>query len=100
MIHPFKGLYPFTRSVLENWSSSENGVYYIGVKGSNENLIPYYIGKGCGDGGMRSRLIEHLGRWKDVTYFGYHGGTLISEIETFEISEIKKFTPRYNIHHT
>ena len=99
MLKPFKGPYEYSKTVLEDWNSDENGVYYIGVRTSEGKLAIYYIGKGCGDGGMKARLLAHLGRWSDTTHFGYEGGDYTTEIEAHEIAEIKKFKPKYNIHH-
>lgn len=100
MMKVYKGQFPFTRTVLESWDSNENGVYYIGALTAEGNLWPYYIGKGTGDGGMKARLLDHLGRWSDTTHFGYEGGSVVSEIEAHEIAEIKRYSPKYNIQHT
>lgn len=100
MMRTFKGPYPYARQLLLDWNSSENGVYYIGVLDSQNALIPLYIGKGAGEGGMRNRLIAHLGRWSNVTHFGYEGGDTILEVGIHEIAEIKKYLPQHNDHHT
>lgn len=92
----YKGHFPFTRSVLDGWDSTEKGVYYLGTVGGTGTLSVFYIGKGCSDGGMRRRLYDHLGRWRDVTHFGYEGGDIVSVIEQHELAEIGKYKPKYN----
>lgn len=97
MLKSFKGPYSFDRSTLENWDSVEKGVYYIGTLNADRRLTIAYIGKGCGEGGMKERLLSHLGRWRDVTHFGYEGGDYNSEIEVHEAAEIERYQPRYNV---
>lgn len=97
MIRDYKGPFPFNRATLEEWDSCEKGVYYIGVLNSASQLLVYYIGKGCGEGGMKERLLSHLGRWKDATHFGYHGCDHVPTIDTYEVSEITTYKPRYNV---
>lgn len=98
MIHEFKGNYTYSESVVKNWNSAAIGVYYCGFVLENGNLKPLYIGKGTGEGGMRSRLLDHLSKdyWPDVTHFGYHECDTISEAESFELEEIERFKPKYN----
>lgn len=101
MIADFKGPYPYTKAILLDWNDDSNGVYYIGTKTSDGALAVNYVGKGTGEGGMRARLLVHLDRrWLSATHFGFHRGTTILEIENFEIAEIKRLNPTYNIHHT
>lgn len=99
MMKAYQGHYPFTKEVLSSWESNENGVYYIGVIDADGILVPHYVGKGAGAGGMRDRLIDHLGRWSDVTHFGYQSGTSVGEIDLHEIAQIKRFSPKENIQH-
>ena len=99
MIYSFKGPFQYTRSILEGWNNNQIGVYYIGVESSSGSLRPYYIGKGTGQGGMRRRLMDHLGEWRDVTHFGYQVTDTIREAENHEVDKITQHKPKYNDHH-
>jgi len=98
MIHDYKGHYPYSAEIIENWDSTSIGVYYCGYKTQENKLIPLYIGKGAGEGGMRSRLLDHLreDNWPDITHFGYRTCDTEAETEELEKTEIAKYKPRYN----
>lgn len=99
MIHEFKGPFSYSEAVIKGWNSSAIGVYYCGALGADNKFRAfYYIGKGTGEGGMRSRLIDHLSQdsWPDVTHFGYHVCDRADEAESYEAEEIAKYKPRYN----
>ena len=97
MIHEYNGHYAYSEPVIKNWNDDSIGVYYCGVVAENK-LRPFYIGKGAGDGGMRSRLLNHLteDNWTDVTHFGFQRCDTIRETEAFEAEEIKLYQPKYN----
>ncbi len=97
MMSSLLGVYLYNKSTLDNWNNDQKGVYYIGVQSDTNSIIPYYVGKGCGTNGIRSRLCDHLGRWDDATHFAYVVGTSDVEIEAFELSEIKRLRPKYNV---
>ena len=101
MKETFKGLYPYSKKIVEEWNSTAIGVYYIGIKTADNQLTVYYIGKAVGEGGIRARLLEHLAeaKWNDATHFGFHifEKNDISEIEEFEKEEINIYKPKYNI---
>lgn len=100
MIYNYSGNYGYSLPVLTDWNSGAMGVYYCGYISTN-GLIPLYIGKGTGDGGMRTRLLCHVREdyWPDVTHFGFHACSSVPEAESLEVTQIKKFQPKYNIHH-
>ena len=98
MVQEYKGPYQYSEKVVSDWNSTAIGVYYCGYIGSNGKLTVLYVGKGVGDGGIRSRLLDHLryDRWPDVTHFGYCICNTAKEAEDFEASEIKRLQPKYN----
>ena len=98
MVHPYQGHYQYDEDIVSNWESSAIGVYYCGYL-TEKGLWPLYIGKGTSETGMRGRLLDHLGKeyWSDVTHFGYHLCDTVSEAEKWEIEEIVKYKPKYNI---
>ncbi len=98
MVKQYQGHYSYDKKVIDDWNSSAIGVYYLGTLAPNGNLTVYYIGKGCGDGGIRSRLQDHLNEdyWPDVTHFGYCLCDFGSDADTHEMAEIRKFQPKYN----
>ncbi len=98
MIHDFKGPYTYSEAVIKDWDSDAIGVYYCGTKTADNKLTPLYIGKGTGDGGMRSRLLNHIAKdnWSDVTHFGYEICDTITEVEDYEAEEIAKYKPEHN----
>ena len=98
MIYPFNSPYQYTAYTVEGWNSAVIGVYYCGFLNSNNQLVPLYIGKGTGEGGIKSRLIDHLrdDYWPDVTHFGFHVCDYIHEADNYEATEILKYKPRYN----
>ena len=99
-MQPFKGPYLYSEKIIKEWESTSIGVYYIGIKTSENQLKIFYIGKATGDGGVRERLLEHLSetKWSDATHFGFHffTGTDTEKIEEFEKKEITKYKPKYN----
>jgi excinuclease UvrABC nuclease subunit len=99
MIHSYKGHFIYFESEVQNLSPGIIGVYYCGAILENGNLKPYYIGKGAGEKGLRSRLLDHLrdDYWPDVTHFGFHECDTVSEAEQYELEEIDKYKPKYNI---
>lgn len=100
MIASYTGHYLFNgRSVSENAPNSI-GVYYCGKLNENGNLVPLDIGRAKGENvSIRSRLSDHLrdDYWPDVTHFGYVICTTMKEAEEYEMSEIKKYKPKYNV---
>lgn len=98
MIGDYKGHYTYSKGVVEKWDSTVIGVYYCGYISENGGLKPLYIGKATGEGGIRSRLLQHLAEdeWVDVTHFGYCTCSTANETESFEAEEIEKFKPKYN----
>ena len=98
MIGPFKSLYSYDYDVVDNWNSAVIGVYYCGAQSSDGKLVIYYIGRAVREGGIRSRLLEHLSedKWSDVTHFGYHVCDTAQEAIDFEVREIAKCKPKYN----
>lgn len=99
MIYKYEGQFSYSDDVVRNWNSNAIGVYYCGHITTTGGLKPNYIGKGCGDGGMRSRLLNHLVEeyWPDVTHFGYHKCDTEKEALDFEAEEIEKYKPKYNL---
>lgn len=98
MVHPYKGIYTFSQSVVNNWNSTSNGVYYCGYPSQEGKLIALYVGKTTGQGGIRERLLQHLreGGWTGVTHFGYSVCDTSKEAEDLEASEIARIKPKYN----
>lgn len=98
MISPFKFPYSYSADTIEGWNSVAIGVYYCGFLNASGKLVPLYIGKGCGDGGIRGRLLAHLrdDYWPDVTHFGFHFCDYEYEVDSHEANEILKYKPRYN----
>lgn len=100
MISEFKGPYSYAEKIVREWNSSVPGVYYLGVKTPQNQMIIYYIGKAVAEGGIRSRLLEHLSenKWDDVTHFGYHASQPldVKAVNELEEEEIKKYSPKYN----
>jgi hypothetical protein len=99
MIRTYEGHYSYSEPIISNWDSNSIGVYYCGAILENGNLKPFYIGKGTGEGGMRSRLLDHLTKdnWFDVTHFGFQRCDTVRETELFEMEKIKLYQPKYNI---
>lgn len=103
MIHPYQGHYNYNNATVGGWGSTATGVYYCGYIGqTDKKLYPLYIGKGTGEKGMRDRLLAHLReeRWPDVTAFGFCMCDAAKEADEFEIQEIRRCRPKYNIQHT
>jgi len=98
MIHPFKASYAYDEEVVGDWESDAIGVYYCGAKTTDNKLTIYYIGRAIGEGGIRARLLQHLqeNKWYDVTHFGYHVCDTANEAINWEISEIARYSPKYN----
>ncbi|TAK05679.1 hypothetical protein EPO33_00835 [Patescibacteria group bacterium] len=98
MIYDFKGPYTFSEKVISDWDSDSIGVYYCGYKNADGKLAICYIGRAVAEGGMRGRLLEHLGedKWSDVTHFGFHRCDTATEAKNHEIAEIVLYKPKYN----
>lgn len=98
MIYDYQGHYDYDHDVINNWNSSDIGVYYCGFLATSGNLRPLYIGRAVGDEGIRGRLLDHLrdDYWPDVTHFGYHVCSSATEAVRWEAEEIAKFKPKYN----
>lgn len=98
MVKNYQGPYQYQKSIVDNWNSSAIGVYYCGEIASNGNLIVHYVGKGCGDGGIKCRLQDHLNEdsWPDVTHFGFCLCDYGSDADTHEMAEIRRLQPKYN----
>lgn len=96
-IKNYNGHYPFTKEVLDKWSSAEKGVYYLGTINPQGQLAVFYIGKGAGEYGIRGRLYDHLEKWRDITHFGYQGCDWDSEVDSYEMERIKFHRPKYNV---
>lgn len=99
MIYNFQGNYVFSKEVVQNWNNDWGGIYYCGVVNGAGQLIPYYIGKAFGYGGIRGRLLQHLNenKWRDITHFGYCVCSDENETLASELQEIRKFSPKYNV---
>lgn len=99
MIYKFEGIYSFDEKTVGGWKSTAIGVYYCGIKTAEGSLVPYYIGRAIADGGIRNRLLQHLGerKWRDVTHFGYKICSTEKEAIDHEISEIATYKPKYNV---
>jgi hypothetical protein len=100
MIQEYKGHYTYSEPVIKDWEDSSIGVYYCGTVVENK-LMPLYIGKGTGEGGMRSRLLDHLrgDNWPDITHFGFQRCDTVRETDLFEVQEIELHKPKYNTQH-
>ncbi len=87
-----------SESVISDWNSDAFGVYYCGTKTVDGKLTPLYIGKGTSEGGVRTRLLDHLSEdnWHDITHFGYHVCDTATEAEDYEMKEIDKYKSKYN----
>ena len=99
MIYEFKYPFEYSEAVIKNWNSNAIGVYYCGVVTTDGKLAIHYIGKGAGEGGIRSRLLDHLYQdyWPEVTHFGFHICDTAREAEAHEAEEIATYKPKYNI---
>ena len=101
MVQGYKGNYVFSKEVVQGWNNDEGGVYYCGVvDNTGKSLTPHYIGKAFGGGGIKARLLQHLSenKWRDITHFGYSVCSSENESLAFELQEIKRLNPKYNIH--
>jgi len=98
MVQKYKGHYEYSPRVVDGWDSNAIGVYYCGEINANGNLVPHYIGKGTGDGGIRRRLQDHLREdyWPNVTHFGFIVCDTIRESEIHEANEIAAHKPKHN----
>lgn len=99
MVKTYQGPYTYRKDVVDNWNSDAIGVYYCGeLSLDGKTLIVHYVGKGCGDGGVRCRLQDHLNEdyWPDVTHFGFALCDFEHEASSYELSEIKRLKPKYN----
>lgn len=99
MVYQYKGHFPYNDETVRGWTSSAIGIYYCGYLNSTGHLVPIYIGKGTGTGGMRERLLCHLrdDLWPEVTHFGYSLCDFPNEADTYEIGEIQKHQPARNV---
>lgn len=97
-MNQYNGHYNYDHATVSGWQYNLTGVYYCGEIASNGNLIAHYVGKGTGDGGIKGRLLDHLGqdRWPDVKYFGYIVCSSAQEAVNLEAAEIKRCQPKYN----
>lgn len=98
MIQPFKGPYSFDKFTVANWDSAQIGVYYCGFVNAQGALICHYVGQAVGEGGLRSRILQHLSenKWPDVSHFGYAVCGTAMEAANFEAQEIVRLQPKYN----
>jgi len=98
MTEKYEGNYKYSHDVVSRWNSDAIGIYYCGYPNQAGLLIPYYIGKGTGEGGIRSRLLDHLREdsWPGVTHFGYTQCGTASEADALEAREIVRCQPKYN----
>jgi excinuclease UvrABC nuclease subunit len=98
MVQGYKGHFVFSREVIQTWNNDQGGVYYCGILNSTGQLIPHYVGKAFGEGGIRGRLLQHLNenKWRDITHFGYCVCSSENETFDFETQEIRKHNPKYN----
>lgn len=100
MIYSFRGPFLYSKAIIESLDSNIIGVYYCGTKTDDNKLTAIsYIGKGTGDGGIRSRLLDHFNNdnWSDVTHFGYEKCDTAKEAEDHEADEIKRYQPKHNV---
>lgn len=94
----YNGHYGYDEANITNWNAEPIGVYYCGYV-SNGTLIVHYVGRAIGEGGIRRRLLEHLrdDHWPDVSAFGYAICANDQEAIDFEVAEITRLQPKYNI---
>lgn len=94
----FQGPFLYREDIISGWDSNIKGIYYCGIK-QNESIIPLYIGKATREGGIKDRLLDHLreDNWPDITHFAYYALDNEKEIDNFEVLEIEKYKPKYNI---
>lgn len=100
MIQKYEGEYSFNKATVEGWNSTAIGVYYVGSRAANGSFASIlYVGKATGDGGIRTRLLQHLSenKWPDATIFGYKVCSTAAEAEAHEAAEIKRLQPKYNV---
>ena len=100
-MNTYYGQYQYTDAVVRGWNSDAIGIYYCGqLDPQNPNLlIPHYIGRAVGAGGIRGRLLEHMrdDYWPGVTHFGYQLCASVRDAELIEEAEIKRCQPRHNV---
>jgi excinuclease UvrABC nuclease subunit len=98
MIAKYEGHFSYDYDTINDWDSSDIGVYYCGKKATNGSLAVFYIGSAASDKGIRGRLLQHLGedKWSDVTHFGYCVCDTEDEALEHETSEIGRLQPKYN----
>ncbi|MFH1088611.1 MAG: hypothetical protein V1719_02105 [Patescibacteria group bacterium] len=99
MVYQFKGPYSYNKRVVTDWNSNELGVYYCGYKNSAGSLYVLYVGRSIGDSGIRGRILQHLSenKWPDVDHFGYCVCDTDRDAINFEIQEIDRLKPKYNV---
>ena len=99
MVYQFQGPYNYHADILGGWDSVAIGVYYCGyINPQNGVMYAHYVGKGTGQGGMKSRLLDHLREnlWSGVTHFGFRACDTVAEADALECSEILRCQPAYN----
>lgn len=98
MIKAFQGPFSYDQKIISDWNSSDIGVYYCGLLAPTGSLAVHYVGRAIGDGGIRNRLLQHLGesKWVDLTHFGFHACDTYAEAIEWEEKEIALYKPRYN----
>ena len=98
MINQYQGPFKYNKQIIQDWNNTAGGVYYCGVLNQNGSLGVCYVGKAFGDGGIRSRLLQHINenKWHDVTHFGYAICSNENESIDFESQEIRRLNPKYN----
>ena len=99
MVHEYQGEFGYDKPTVENWKYSLTGVYYIGSRSASGSFAGiHYVGRATGDGGIRTRLLQHLAedKWPDCTVFGYKKCDSAAEAEAHETAEIRRLQPKYN----
>lgn len=94
----YKGPYSYNNKTVADWESSPIGVYYCGTPHPTGDVSPLYVGRAIGDGGIRTRLLQHLAedKWPDVTHFSYTTCDSSKEAIDLEAAEITRIQPKYN----
>lgn len=99
MITHYPGPYDYDHSVVSKWQSTDMGVYFCGYLTSSGKIFPLYIGRAVGEGGIRSRLLQHLleDKWPNVTHFCFSVCSTEREAINYEAQQIALLQPKLNI---
>lgn len=96
---PYPGPFLFDHGVVSKWQSTAIGVYFCGRLAPDGKFYPLYVGRAIGEGGIRSRLLQHLleDKWPDVTHFHFNVCTTEREAIDLEAMQIALIQPKYNV---